>query len=127
MSPASAISASGLVAAALKLGASAVNVANVADAAKVGGKPAFNPLGVADTPLPEGGVAASVVTLSPGQTLAFDPTSALANAQGLVQAPEIDPGTEVSNQLLARQAFASSLEALKIADENQKTLLNIKV
>ena len=127
MSPASAIAASGLVAAALKLGASAANLANVSDTAKVGGKPAFNPLGVGTTPLPGGGVTASVVTLSPGQTLAFDPTSALADAQGLVQAPEIDPAAEVSNQLLARQAFAFSLAALKVADETQKTLLNIKV
>ena len=127
MSPASAIAASGLVAAALKLGASAANLANVSDTAKVGGKPAFSPLGVGTAPLPGGGVTASVVTLSPGQTLAFDPTSALADAQGLVQAPEIDPAAEVSNQLLARQAFAFSLAALKVADETQKTLLNIKV
>ena len=127
MSPASAIAASGLVAAALKLGASAANLANANDVAKVGARSAFNPLGVQTSPLPEGGVAASVVTLSPGQTLAFDPTSALADAQGLVQAPEIDPVSEVSNQILARQAFAFSLEALKVANENQKTLLNIRV
>jgi flagellar basal-body rod protein FlgC len=127
MSPASAIAASGLVAATLKLGASAANLVNANDVARVGGKPAFNPLGVQNSSLREGGVAASVVTLSPGQTLAFDPTSVLANAQGLVQAPEIDPASEVSNQLLARQAFAFSLEALKVAGENEKTLLNIKV
>ena len=127
MSPASAIAASGLVAATLKLGASAANLANASDAAKVGVKAAFDPLGVQTSPLPGGGVAARVVTLSPGQTLAFDPTSALANAQGLVQAPEIDPVSEVSNRLLAHQAFAFSLEALKVAAENEKTLLNIKV
>lgn len=125
--PVSAIAASGLVAASLKLSASAANTVNANDAGKVGGKPAYNPLGVVNAPLPEGGVAAAAVTLSPGQTLAFDPTSALANAQGLVQAPEIDPVSEVSNQLAARQAFAFSLEALKVADDNEKTLLNIKV
>lgn len=125
--PVSAIAASGLVAATLKLSASAANTVNANDVGKVGGKPAYNPLGVVNAPLPEGGVAAAAVTLSPGQTLAFDPTSALANAQGLVQAPEIDPVSEVSNQLAARQAFAFSLEALKVADDNEKTLLNIKV
>ena len=127
MSPVSAIAASGLVAATLKLGASAGNVANANDTAKVGAQPAFNPLGVETSALPEGGVVANAVTLSPGQTLAFDPTSPLANAQGLVQAPEIDPVAEISNQLLARQAFAASLAALKVADDEQKTLLNIKV
>ncbi|SRR5579871_4683893 len=126
MTPVPGIALSGLVAATTALTASASNLANAGDTAKVGAKPAYNPRAVHDTSAPGGGVVATVVTLKPGQMLAFDPTSAMANAQGLVQAPEIDPVSEISNQIAAGHAFAFSLEALKAADDEQKTLLDLK-
>jgi len=127
MSAVQDITASALVAAALKLSASAANIANAQDAARVGARPAFKPFGVQNSPLPGGGVVATAVTLGPSQTLAFDPTSPLANPQGLVQLPEVDPVSEISNQLAGSQAFAFALKALKVADDEERTLLNIKV
>ena len=126
MTPVTGIALSGIVAATTALNASASNLANANDTAKVGGKPAYNRVAVQNTAAAGGGVVANVVTLQPGQLLAFDPTSAMANAQGLVQQPEISPVTEITNQLTAGRAFAFSLEALKAADEEQKTLLDIK-
>ena len=116
---------SGLNAADLTLNASASNLANADDVSAVGGAPAYNPVGVQQSALPGGGVVASAVTMKPSQMLAYDPTSPIANSVGLVQAPEIDPVSEVTNQLVSSQAFAYSLAALKAADEEQQTLLDI--
>ena len=71
-------------------------------------------------------MAATTVTLRPTSLIAYDPTSPLSNPQGLIQAPEIDPIAEVTNQLQASRAFAYSLEALRTAEEEQKTLLDVK-
>jgi len=116
---------SGLNAATLTLNASASNLANADDVSPVGGDPAYSPIGVQQSAQPGGGVVASAVTLKPSQMLAYDPTSPMANSVGLVQAPEIDPVSEVTNQLVSSQAFAYSLAALKAADEEQQTLLDI--
>ena len=126
MTPATAIALSGLTAADLRLNVSASNVANAGDESAVGAKPGYQPLGIVQTPVAGGGVAATAVTLKPGQFLAYDPTSPVASVQGLVQAPEIDPVSEIGNQLAAGHAFAFSLEALQVADEEQKALLDIK-
>jgi flagellar basal-body rod protein FlgC len=126
MAPATAIALSGLIAATLKLNASASNLANAGDVSPVGGRPAYRPLAVTQSALPGGGVAATAVTLGPGQVIAFDPTSPAASAQGLIQAPEIDPVSEISNQIAGGQAFAFSLKVLKAADQTEKAVLDIK-
>lgn len=125
MTPATAIALSGLTAATLKLTTSAANLVNAGDEARAGGPPAYRPRSVVDTPAPGGGVVSAAVTLSGGQTLAYDPASPLANGQGLVQAPEIDPVMEIGNQIAASRAFAFSLEALKAAQKDEKTLLDM--
>ncbi|MGH6957631.1 MAG: flagellar basal body rod protein FlgC [Caulobacteraceae bacterium] len=120
------IAQSGLVAAMVKLNASASNVANADDTAAVGQAGAFQPTQVTNSPVPGGGVKARATTVRPSQILAFDPTSPLANAQGLVETPEIDPIAEVSNQLAASHAFAFSLKVLQAANNDEETLLNLK-
>ena len=90
------------------------------------GRTAYSPVSVQNSATPGGGVTAVATTMAPGQMVAFDPTSVMANASGLVDTPEIDPVNEISNQLAASNAFAFSLEALQAADEEQQTLLDIK-
>ncbi len=126
MTPAAAIAVSGLAAATLKLNVSASNLANANDTSALGSSNGYKPLGVIDTPVGGGGVIATAVTLKPGSLIAYDPTSPLASAQGLVLAPEIDPVTEISNQIAAGHAFAFSLDALQVAEEDQKALLDLK-
>ena len=121
----SAIAQSGIAAATLKLNVSASNLANADDESPVGSGGDYQAQGVAQSPAPGGGVSARVVTLSPAQVLAYDPGSPIASGQGLVDTPDIDPITEVTNQLVAGKAFAMSLIALKIADEEQQSLLDI--
>jgi len=124
VTPVAAIAQSGLVAATLKLTTSASNIANTGDRSRVGAK-GYQPLGTVQSALADGGVAAQAVTLKPGATLIYDPTSSLANARGFVQAPEIDPIAETSNFLAAGQAFAFQVKVLRVADKEQKSLLDL--
>ena len=124
MNSVAGIALSGLTAATLKLSASASNLANIEDVAPVGGA-GYQPLGVRQQSLAGGGVVATAVNLRPASYLSYDPASPLANGQGLVSKPQIDPVAELANQMEAGQAYAFQLKALKIADQEQKALLDM--
>ena len=130
MSPAAAIATSGLAAASLKVATSAANLANAEDAAPVApvasGAAGYRPLGIALSPSPTGGVVATAITLRSAPLIAYDPASAAADGAGLVLTPEIDPIAEIAGVIAGAQAFAFSLQALKVADENDKALLDLK-
>ena len=125
VTPAAAIAQSGLTAATLKLGASAATLANADDASAVGAAPAYTPTQVDTTAAPGGGVIAQAVALRPASLIAYDPTSPLASAQGLIETPDISPIAEITNRLQARRSFAFSLAALRVAEQNQKSLLDM--
>jgi len=126
MTPASAIALSGIAAATLKLEISASNAANAGDVTAPGGPASFSPLATVQSPVPGGGVAARAVTLNGASYLVLDPASVLAGGQGWVLTPEIDPITEVENQLQAGQAFASSLKALQTASDMEQQAIDLK-
>lgn len=121
----SAIAQSGLAAANAMLSVSASNIANIDDTSPVGAVGGYQPSEVQTSPAPGGGVIAQAVTVKPSQLLAYNPASPFANPQGLVDIPDIDPITEVTNQLTAGTAFAYSLAALKVADEEQRQTLDM--
>jgi flagellar basal-body rod protein FlgC len=125
VTPVAAIAQSGIAAATLKLNASASNLANANDTSAVGAK-GYQPIQVDNTALPGGGVLAQAVTLKPGSTVIYDPTSAVADARGFAQAPEIDPIAEISNTIAAGRAFAFSVKVMKAGDDEEKTLLDLK-
>jgi flagellar basal-body rod protein FlgC len=126
VTPIAAIAGSGLAAATLGLNVSAANLANANDKSAPGSKSGYAPRAVTQSPTPGGGVSAQAVTLKMAQMLVYDPASPITGANGMVQTPEIDPISEVTNQLAAGRAFAFSLEALQAADEEQKQLLDMK-
>jgi flagellar basal-body rod protein FlgC len=126
MTPAVAIAGSGLAAATLGLNVSADNLANANDVSAPGSTRAYAPGAVTQAPAPGGGVAAQAVTAKTAQLLVYDPASPVAGANGLVETPEIDPISEITNQITAGRAFAFSLEALKAASDEQKQLLDVK-
>ena len=125
MSTVDAIALSGIAAATLKLNASASNLANANDTSALGAK-GYQPTQVDNSALPGGGVLAQAVTLKPGTMVIYDPTASAANALGFAQVPEIDPIAEVSNTLAAGRAFAFSVKVMKAADDEEKTLLDLK-
>ena len=126
MTPVAAIAGSGLAAATLGLTVSAANLANANDTSAPGSKNAHAPRVVKQSPAPDGGVSAQAVTVKTAQLLVYDPASPVAGANGMVQTPEIDPVSEITNQISAGRAFAFSLEALKAASDERKQLLDLK-
>ncbi len=124
MTAATAISLSGLTAATLTLDAAASNLANANDTSALGSA-GYAPVAVATAAAPGGGVVARTVRPRPASLLVYDPASPLAGSQGLIDTPAINPISEITNQLQSRQAFAFSLEALRVAEENQKSLLDV--
>jgi flagellar basal-body rod protein FlgC len=125
VTPAAVIAGSGLAAATLGLTVSAANLANANDTSAPGSQGAYAPRAMKQTSVPGGGVAARAVTVKTAQLLVYDPASPVAGANGLVQTPEIDPVSEITNQITAGRAFAFSLEALKIASDEQRQLLDL--
>ena len=124
MNSTSAIAQSGLAAATLRLNVSASNIANLDDTSPVGAA-GYAPSQVVTSATPGGGVSAQAVTVKPAQLLTYDPASPLAGVQGMLDTPDIDPITEVTNQLTAGIAFAYSLAALQAADEEQQQTLDM--
>ncbi len=125
MNSIAAIAASGMTAATAALNASASNLANMGDVWAVGGAPGYQPTRTVNSAKPGGGVTATAVTLRPASTLAYDPISPIASVQGMVVAPEIDPIAEISAQMQARQAYASSVMTFKAADEMDRATLDM--
>jgi flagellar basal-body rod protein FlgC len=113
-----------LTASTLKLTASASNVANADDTSAVGTN-GYQPTGVVQSAAPGGGVFAQAVTLSSPSLVVFDPTSPIAGAQGMLDTPDIDPISEISNQLAASQAFAFSLKVLQFANDEEQSAINM--
>jgi flagellar basal-body rod protein FlgC len=120
------IAQSGLTAATQQVNASASNLANANDSSPVGSTSGFQPVQVQNVTAPGGGIVGKAVTVKPASLISFDPSSPVANAQGLALEPNIDPIAEVTNQLVGGHAFAFSLLALRAADEEEKSLLDIK-
>jgi flagellar basal-body rod protein FlgC len=126
VTPAAAIAQSGIAAATLRLTVSASNLANANDASAPGGPPAYSPRAVRQSAAAGGGVIARAVSAKTAQLLVYDPASPVAGVGGMVQTPEIDPISEITNQIAAGRAFAFSLEALKAAEEEQQSLLDVR-
>jgi flagellar basal-body rod protein FlgC len=130
MTPITGIALSGLNAAALRLTASASNVANMrsSGAAPGGqGQRVYTPLEVEAAPLAGGGVEASLAPSSRAALLAYDPSAPFANAQGMVATPDIDLADEMVQLITARTSFAANLAVLRASGEMQDDVLRILI
>lgn len=112
------IALSGLMAQDQRLSATASNIANAetTGALPTPQNPAttvYKPLNVSYTTLPNGGVEAHVTPDQNGYTAAYDPTSAYANAQGLVAAPNVDLGQEIVNLLVTKTLYKANIDVIK--------------
>lgn len=123
------IAASGMAAAVTSLTATASNVANAMTTGPVpdgtgASQNVYQPATVVTAPVSGGGVTARVIH-SPDYFLAYQPSDPAANAQGMVAAPNIDLASQMVNQLSASLAFQASAKLFRIADHNQKVLLDM--
>jgi flagellar basal-body rod protein FlgC len=131
-------SLSGLVASTTRLGASATNVANLRTTGPVPATPATQPVPEAAGGSPQvyqavqvaqevvgGGTRAVVTPALPSYREEYDPTDPSAGPDGMVAAPDVDPGTEVANQIAARASYGLSLRTLEASDAMMRSLLDL--
>lgn len=124
------IAASGMNAAAKRVGAAASNIANAQDVSHLEPRPedppTFQPLQVAQSPVAGGGVKATFQPVTPATVTAPDPTSHLADENGLVALPNVDLGTELVETMAAQRAFEANLKTIQAAQEMEAQLLDVK-
>lgn len=122
---------SGLTAASTRVGATANNVANQRTVGKPeateGSEKVYQAQDVLQTSVePDGGTRAQVVNRQPeGGLLAYDPNSPLANDEGLVEAPNVDLGREITDLIQAEHAYKANLKTLQTAEELEREVTDI--
>ena len=124
------VAVSGLKAASKRVDATASNIANhrtvgKVDAASEADK-VYEPVDVVQTSQQNGGTSASFVSRDPKSLTAYDPTSPLANDEGLVETPNVDLGEELVNLITAENSYKANAAAFKTAAELEEEVLDIK-
>lgn len=72
------------------------------------------------------GVQTTTQGLSPAYIAVYAPNSSQANAQGLVATPNVDLTAELVTNSIAKVDYAANVAVIKIAQKNEKALLDIK-
>lgn len=120
-------SLSALRASSEKVRVSANNIANAGTLGTPGENGAvsggYTPQDVVAVADPIGGVQTRVIDRDPANTLAYDPLSPQANADGLVAVPNVDLVSEIVNIKQADLAYRASLDVIKVAGKMQDELL----
>jgi flagellar basal-body rod protein FlgC len=75
------------------------------------------------------GAGGSVLTVrsnvEPATVAVFDPSNPEANAEGIVQFPNVDVAQELVSMQIASYDFKANLKTIKVEDNMQKSLLDI--
>lgn len=120
---------SGLLAAQNTLYSVADNVANASDVSRVkpqaGDAPTFQPIDTVQTTTTTGTVSSTFTPVTPASVTVPDSSSPLANADGLVNVPNVDLGTQLTTAITAKVAFAANAKVIETAKKMQQTLLDI--
>ncbi len=75
---------------------------------------------------PEGGVDVGGIALSdPAGRLVHSPDNPLADADGMVRAPEIDVASQMSQLVMAQRGFQASVQVTKNAQDTYSSALQI--
>jgi flagellar basal-body rod protein FlgC len=90
------------------------------------GTPLFRPGQVVEASNAGGGVRATVRAVDPTSIQQFEPDAPDANAEGVVDRPNVDLGQQQANQIIAQRSFEANLRVIQTADELEKALLDIK-
>jgi flagellar basal-body rod protein FlgC len=120
---------SGLHAASKRIAGVASNIANAGDVGKLapgpGDTPPYQPVDTVQTSAPSGGTEASYRPSSPGNRPAYSPDSPLADENGLVAEPAVDVASQMIDLIDAREAYKANLKMIQIADQMQRSLLQV--
>jgi flagellar basal-body rod protein FlgC len=119
---------SGLAAYQKQLQVSANNVSNVGSVARLGegeqNQP-YVPQEVVQTSQEPAGTLADIRPIANPVLPVYQPESPLANADGVVNYPNVDLGEERVNQILANIAYKANLESIKAYRDAEQSLLDI--
>jgi flagellar basal-body rod protein FlgC len=74
---------------------------------------------------PGGGTIAAHRPAAPATVPSYEPDSPLADEDGLVAEPNVDPAREMTEMLAARQSYEANLRTVRTATEMQDSLLRI--
>jgi flagellar basal-body rod protein FlgC len=126
---------SGLQAAQTQLSVSANNVANVRSVAAEdvrgpaqddAGRNLFRPGRTALQAQETGGVRAGVEPVRPPSVERYNPDAPDANAEGLVNRPNVSLVQETATQIKAQAAFNANLATVETSDEMTEKLLDVR-
>jgi flagellar basal-body rod protein FlgC len=109
---------SGLRAAGKRLEVSASNTVNTQSGN-------YTPGRVEQTALAGGGTKAEAVRVNPPTVPIYDPQHPAADAEGVVQRPNVALESEMVEQMLARRAFEANLRTIETADQMTRSVLDI--
>ena len=122
---------SGLNAAALRTSVGANNIANARSTAEIQNGKAVNkvfvPQDVIQISQENGGTSATAVNSTRPPISVYDPNGITADKNGVVQLPDIDLAQELVNVQQAASDYKSTLKALEIYQNTQKSLLDVFV
>lgn len=126
---------SGILAGERRVGNSASNVANLRSVAAPSvngpatdeaGNPLFRPGRSVDVSGPTGGVQSNRLLVDPSAVQEFDPSAPDADADGLVNRPNVDLIRETADRIAGQRQFEANLATLRAADELLQSTLDIK-
>lgn len=125
------IAISGIQAATRRFGVSADNVANLRSRGVPNGPEGadaegFRPRESQDTAQPTGGVSSTARLVSPASVQIYAPDSPEADADGVVDLPNVALEREAVTQSLASRQLEASVATLRTADELTRRILDIK-
>jgi len=127
------IAISGLSDATLRVANAASNIVNASSTGKLPAAPSdsyngFQPQDVVTLSVAGGGnglgVTSKLTPRNPAYVAEPDPTSANANADGLVAAPNVDLNVELIASKEAQVSYAADAKLVKISQEMDKSLLD---
>lgn len=138
MSPSLTIAASGMNASALRIEASASNVANARSNGPVPQTPPDRPVPRSDDPRSVyqpvdvvqvstgSGTAARMSERLPAYELRYQPDAPFADARGMVAAPNVDYTREIAEQVASVAAFKANAKVFSTASEMARTVIDMK-
>lgn len=120
---------SGIFAAGARVANVANNIANIYSTGHLPSTPggptdAYAPTRIGTQSAPNGGVLVEKTLVAPAYTVAADPDSPKANANGLVAAPNIDLANELVDLEIGSLLYTANAAVIKTQSENEKRLLD---
>lgn len=126
----SSIALSGMNAASLRLANSANNIANVQSTSKNVGaesvREPYTPTDVIPSSLEPGGVRSNLQPRDPATTPVFAPDNPYADADGIVQYPNVSLEKELVETKIASYDYKANLKVIKAEGDMMQLLLDIE-